>query len=64
MVRYANYQICIFMNINENIRNKRKISKKLRGFTCQIFYISAAYFPRLPDYVAMGLSAVCDCGIS
>ena len=27
MFRYANYQICIFMNINENIRNKRKIVK-------------------------------------
>ena len=23
MFRYANYQICIFINFNENIRNKR-----------------------------------------
>ena len=27
MFRYANYEICIFMNFNENIRNKRKIVK-------------------------------------
>ena len=33
MFRYANYQICIYMmmNINENIRNKRKIIKNLGG---------------------------------
>ena len=31
MFRYANYQICLLMNINEYIRNKRKIIKKLRG---------------------------------
>ena len=28
---FQNYQICIFTNINENIRNKRTIVKKLRG---------------------------------
>ena len=27
MFTYANDQICIFMNIDENIRNKRKIVK-------------------------------------
>ena len=30
MFRYANYQICIFMNINENIKNKRKLEKNQR----------------------------------
>ena len=28
MVKYANYLIFIFMNINENLENKRKIIKK------------------------------------
>ena len=36
MFRYANYQICIFMNINENIRNKRKIVK-IKGVYMQIY---------------------------
>ena len=31
MFRYANYQIYIFMNINESIRNKRKIVKNYGG---------------------------------
>ena len=35
MFRYANYQICIFMNINEKIRNKRK-SLKNKGVYMQI----------------------------
>ena len=29
--RYMNYLICILMNINENIRNERKLVEKLRG---------------------------------
>ena len=36
MFRYANYQIWIFMNINENIRNKRKIVK-IKGVYMQIY---------------------------
>ena len=32
----ANDQICIFMNINENIRNKRKIIKN-KGVYMQIY---------------------------
>ena len=35
MFRYANYPICIFMNIKENIRNKRKIVKT-KGVYMQI----------------------------
>ena len=36
MFRYANYQICIFMNMNENIINKRKIVK-IKGVYMQIY---------------------------
>ena len=36
MFRYVNYQIGIFMNINENIRNKRKIIKKLGGIHAKL----------------------------
>ena len=36
MFRYANYQICILVNINENIRNKRKIVK-IKGVYMQIY---------------------------
>ena len=36
MFRYANYPIRIFMNINENIRNKRKIVK-MKGVYMQIY---------------------------
>ena len=36
MFRYANYQISIFMNINENIRNKRKIVE-IKGVYMQIY---------------------------
>ena len=31
IVGYANYLIFIFIDVNENIRNKRKIVNKLRG---------------------------------
>ena len=30
LVRYANRLICIFININENLRNVRKSQKKIR----------------------------------
>ena len=36
MFKYANYQICIVMNSNENIRNKRKIVK-IKGMYMQIY---------------------------
>ena len=39
MFRYAYYQIYIFMNINENIRNKRKIGK-IKGVYMQILATS------------------------
>ena len=34
--RYANYLISIFMNINENLRNERKILKESRGVTTKL----------------------------
>ena len=46
-----NDQICIFININDNIRNKRKIEQNLRVRACKINYISAACYPILPALV-------------
>ena len=43
MVRMEDYLINIFININENIRNKRKINEIIqRGFTYKSTHISAA----------------------
>ena len=36
MIKYTNYLICILMNINENIRNKRKLVEKLRGIPTKL----------------------------
>ena len=47
--RYASNLICIFMNINEDIRNKTKQYRKMKGFTNKISYISAAKCFMLPD---------------
>ena len=48
MFRYANDQIYIYMNINENIRNKGKIIK-IRGVHANLS--TAAYSPILPAFV-------------
>ena len=48
---YTNYLICIFMNINENIRNKRKLVEMLRGYNYKITTISAASYHILQDLV-------------
>ena len=40
MSRYVNYQICIFMNINENIRNKRKIIKNKEVYMQNYLHLS------------------------
>ena len=48
IVRYTNDPICIFMNINENIRNKRKVVENLKGCTYNITHITAAHYSRLP----------------
>ena len=39
------------MNINENIRNKRKMVEHLRGCTNNIIHISAANYSRLQKLV-------------
>ena len=41
------------MNINENIRNKRKLLENLKGYTYNITHISAANYSRRPQLVAI-----------
>ena len=36
IIKYANYLIQVFMNINVNIRNKTKLVEILRGYTYKI----------------------------
>ena len=36
MVGYANYLICIFININENFRTERNIHRRIKGCTYKI----------------------------
>ena len=50
MIRYANYLIIIFMNINENIRNERK-SKNKMGVIYKTTVISAAIYYKLQNLV-------------
>ena len=46
MIRYANYLIYICMIINPNIRNKRKIAEKIRGYAYKTTQILAFNYPR------------------
>ena len=39
------------MNINENIKNKRKMLKNLKGCTYDITHMSAANYSKLPNLV-------------
>ena len=39
------------MNINESIRNKRKLVEKLRGYTYKITYMSTANYRRLQNQI-------------
>ena len=50
LVGYANYFISIFMNTNENNRNKRKMVEKL-GMYYKITNISSASYSRVPKLV-------------
>ena len=43
--------LCIFMNINENIRNKRKMLENLKECTYKITHMSGANFSKLPKLV-------------
>ena len=40
------------MNINEDIRNKRKMLENLKGCTYNIIHMSAANYSRLPKFGA------------
>ena len=51
MIGYANHFMIVFMNINLNVRNDRKVVMKLRGCTCKITHIVTASIPRLPHLV-------------
>ena len=51
MIGYANNSMIIFLNINLNVRNERKMFIKLRGCTFKMTHIVAAYIPRLPHLV-------------
>ena len=42
---------CIFMNINENIRNKRKMLENLKGCTHNLIHMSAAHYSGLPKLI-------------
>ena len=41
----------IFLNINLNVRNERKMVIKIRGCTYKITHIVTANIPRLPNMV-------------
>ena len=51
MIGQANHFMIIFLNINLNVRNERKMVMKLRGCTYKITHIVAANIPRLPHLV-------------
>ena len=51
-VVYADYLICMFMNINGNTRSERKITEKLRGYSYKITQISTAKYPRVVHLVS------------
>ena len=48
MIGYANHFMIIFLYINLNASNERKMVIKLRGCTSKITHIVAANIPRLP----------------
>ena len=39
------------MNMNESIRNKRKLIEKIRGYSYKITYLSTAHYRRLQNLV-------------
>ena len=48
-VRCFRRLIYIFMKININIRTKRKIAEKIKGYTYKITYIAAVNCPRVAN---------------
>ena len=51
MVGYANHFMIIFLNINLDVRNERKMVIQLRGCINKSTHIIAANIPRLPHLV-------------
>ena len=52
MIKYTNYLIYIFMNINVNIRDKTKLVEKLRWHTYNINTTLADNYPILQNFVS------------
>ena len=48
-VIYSSCLIYIFMKININIRTKRKMAEKIKGYTYKITNIPAAYCPNVAN---------------
>ena len=51
MIGYANHFMIIFLNINLNVGNERKMVTQLRGCIYKITHIVAANIPTLPHLV-------------
>ena len=51
MVIYTICLIYIFINIDINIRMKRKFAEKLKGYTYKFTNISAANYPRVAKII-------------
>ena len=47
MIKYTNYLIKIYININEKARNKWKSVEKWRWYTYKMSYTSAVYYTRI-----------------
>ena len=54
IVWYTHSLICIFVNINENVRNKWKMLENLKGCMYNITHMSTANYSRLPKMVPNG----------
>ena len=51
MIGFANHFTIIFLKINLNVGNKRKMVIKLKGCTYKSTHIVASNIPRLPHLV-------------
>ena len=51
MIGYANHFMIIFLNIDLNVRNERKVVIKLRGCTYKITHIITANISRVPQFI-------------
>ena len=57
MVQYASDIICMFMNINEDIENKRENIEKCKECANKISYISDARYSILPTWYQINAKA-------